>query len=139
MSNGSIDKLMRNIRHAVLLLLGCSFTLFAIFAFNLGLDPNPGWGKSRALIFSLGILLMAVFADSRFGSAWTENMAGRIAAWFVDIREKIFNRLHIPKEINPPIRNRLIYGSVVFVFFMVVSIYVWFVSAGTWVILPKST
>ena len=131
--------MMRNIRHIILLLLGCSFILFAVFAFNLGLDSNLGWGKSRTLSFSLGILLLAVFADSRFGSAWTERMVGHLSAWFVDIREKIFNRLHIPKEINPLIRIRFIYGSAVFSFLVVASLYVWFVSAGTLKTLPEST
>jgi len=139
MNDKYADKMMRNIRHAILVLLGCSFILFAIFAFNLGLDPNPSWGKSRTLSFSLGILLLAVFADSRFGSAWTERMVGHLSAWFVDIREKIFNRLHIPKEIDPHIRSRLIYGSAVFSFLVVASLYVWFVSAGTLKTLPEST
>ncbi len=90
--------MMRNIRHTILFLFGCFFILFAIFAFNLGLDPDPGWGRQRTLAFALGIFLLAVFADSRFGSAWIEKAMGRMATRFVDVREKIFNCLHIPEQ-----------------------------------------
>jgi hypothetical protein len=135
--------MMRNIRHAILFLFGCSFILFALFAFNLGLDSNPGWGRSRTFAFLLGVLSIAAFADSRFGSAWIENAMGHLVAGLIDIREKIFNRLHISKSmgygVDQHIRNRLIYGSVVFVFLTVISIYGWFASAGTWITLPESS
>jgi hypothetical protein len=131
--------MMRNIRHAILFLFGCSFISFAVFAYDLGLDPSPGWGKSRVMIFTFGILILAVFIDSRFGPAWIENVMGQIAAGFVNFREKIFSRLHIPKEINSRIRNGFIYASAFFAFLAVTSIYVWFTSAGTWITLPKST
>jgi hypothetical protein len=134
-----MDLMMKNVRHALLLILGCCFILLAVFAFKLGLDLNPSWGKSRVIAFSLGALLIAVFVDSHFGKAWVDNAMWQITTWLADIHEKIFNRLHIPSKINPRIRNGFIYCSVILVFLAVTSIYVWFTSAGTWKTLPKST
>jgi hypothetical protein len=138
-----IDKMMKNIRHAILFLFGCSFISFAVFASELGLDPNPGWGRSRILVFFLGMLLLASFVDSRFGSARIENVLGRIDTWFTDVREKIFDRLQIPMLIrhgvSQRIRGRFIYVFVTFAFFAVISIYIWFASAGTWADWPKAS
>jgi hypothetical protein len=143
MNDRYFDKMMRNVRHAILLLLGCSFILFAIFAFDLGLDPAPGWGKSRVLSFSLGTLLLAAFADLRFGFAWSEKAMGRMGAWFVGVRENIFGRLHISESMRHKVdgrsRNRLIYSSVLLAFIVVIGIYVWFASAGTWTTWPDAS
>ncbi len=131
---------MRKIRCAILFLSGCFLIFFAVFAFELGLDPTPNWGRSRILAFSLGTLLMVVFADMRFGPAWTEKTLGRIDTWFVGFWTKLFDRLPLPKALqqgnSQHVRNRLIYVSAFFSSFVIIGIYVWFATAGTWIKWP---
>jgi|CXWL01.1.fsa_nt_gi hypothetical protein len=43
---------------ALLLTDGLLGVFFAIFAFSLGLDPNPDWGRSRVVLFFIGFILI---------------------------------------------------------------------------------
>lgn len=45
---------------ALLLLDGLIAVIFAVFAHTLGIDPNPGWGRSRFVIFLLGFLTVGI-------------------------------------------------------------------------------
>ncbi|MBE0682374.1 MAG: hypothetical protein IH589_10705 [Anaerolineales bacterium] len=44
---------------ALLLTDGLVSVFFALFAYSLGLDPNPDWGRSRIILFSVGFVLIA--------------------------------------------------------------------------------
>src|SRR5688572_28446725 len=33
---------------------------FAIFAYQLGIDPNPSWGTSRFILLSFGVILFSI-------------------------------------------------------------------------------
>ena len=69
-------------------------------------------------------------------TATTEITLAHADAQLDEARERLFDLLRIPKSIrggvNQTVRNRLIYGFVAFAFFAIISIYVWFISAGTW-------
>ena len=47
---------------SLLLTDGLLSAFFAIFAYSLGFDPNPAWGRSRIILFFIGAVLMAVSA-----------------------------------------------------------------------------
>lgn len=130
---------MRSIRHAILFILGLSLIAFAFLIPRLGLDPNPGWGKRRVLVLLLGIFMLAVLA----GSAKIEKLLERAHKQFIDLREKTYDRLHIPNSIrhwaDAPIRKRLAYGFAFIACLAIILVYTWFATAGTWAIWPMST
>lgn len=55
-------KISDRIIPALLLTDGLLCTFFAIFAYSLGFDPNPDWGRSRIILFFMGVVLIAAFA-----------------------------------------------------------------------------
>ena len=55
-------KISDRIIPALLLTDGLLCTFFAIFAYSLGFDPNPDWGRSRIVLFFAGAVLIAASA-----------------------------------------------------------------------------
>lgn len=45
---------------ALLIIDGLICAFFAVFAYNIGLDPNPDWGRSRFILLLLGITLFFI-------------------------------------------------------------------------------
>ena len=55
-------KISDRIIPSLLLTDGLLSAFFAIFAYSLGIDPNPDWGRSRIILFFIGAVLMSVSA-----------------------------------------------------------------------------
>jgi len=130
---------MRTATNILLFLTGLSFILFALFAFRLGLDPDPGFGKYRISFFLMGIMIMLVLANL----AKVENLAENGRTRFIAIRERIYDDLRIPKGLRQGLslsmRKRLAFGFVSLAGMAIIIVYVWFATAGTWHIWPAST
>ncbi|NJN80222.1 MAG: hypothetical protein HC797_07005 [Anaerolineales bacterium] len=45
---------------ALFLIDGLLCAVFAIFAYQLGIDPNPDWGSSRFFLLFIGIILFCI-------------------------------------------------------------------------------
>ena len=76
--------------------------LLAVFAFTLGIDPNPDWGRSRIFIFFIGVVLICIsLILYKQRPAFTRNETSKI----------IFSLSHV--------------WAVIFV------IYTWFITFGT--------
>ena len=119
---------MKTIRLSLLFVFGALLIAFAVFAFDLGLDPSPGWGKSRAIAFALGIFLLAVFADLRFGLAWTETALAALP-----------HPAFLKTSLDERVRIPLVYGSAALAFLIAATVHLWFASAGTWTTLPPAS
>lgn len=57
--------------------------LFAVFAFSLGIDPNPDWGTSRYLLFILGITLFIVSVYLFSGKMSTLTKSEKLKMFFL--------------------------------------------------------
>lgn len=102
---------------------GTAIALTAIFASRLGIDPSAGWGLSRVmlLIVGLGIALGGPLAWHH----WERR--GRAGDRLPDLvrTRRVVNQLALPDKLRE-------YGVAMLVFTLVVIIYIWFVSSGTW-------
>ncbi len=100
-----------------------------VFANKIGIDHNVHWGRGRMIGASAGILIM-IFA--LIISLYFDD----IAAWI----QKTLNLIKTQQPRNDLARHRtkLIYISAGFIGIVVLIIYVWFISVGTWTSWPKT-
>lgn len=123
---------MKTFRNITLFLIGLSLIVFAGFAYQLGLDSSPGIGKRRALVIAAGVLVMLFPVYS----GKIENLAWSFYQKYAALREKVYDRLHVPGELRNGFtrtaRKRLAYGSAVLACGAAITAQTWFASAGTW-------
>lgn len=86
----------------LLLADGIVCILFAVLAHAMGIDPNPDWGRSRALIFLLGVLVMG-------------------ASFFLYVKRPALARNEILKTV-------FLLGHI---WAVILLIYTWFITFGT--------
>jgi hypothetical protein len=111
----------------------------AVFAQQLGLDQNAGWGRGRILTLTFGLLLAIASAVWRFQGTRVANLTERIksllgnhpvARWWGQSRIAGFLAAS---------KLRRVYVLAALAALFVITVYVWFISVGLWTIWPKST
>lgn len=113
-----------------LLAAGGTAAAAAIFAKELGLDPSPGWGTARLAMLAVGLCLVLVGAAwMRFGAS-VSAAAGRAATGL----ERRFPRtVEASRRTASHLRQALReYWPAIPLVALVLAVYVWFVSSGTW-------
>ncbi len=132
-------KIARLILQGLSLLFGISFTLGSIFAVQLGIDNDPGWGRGRIITFILGSLALVLFllltlhrqlgrlmAKIKTTAGWLA-IAARLDRLGVSIDGRGSVRLADESRLN---RRGLSYsyaGAAI-----VLISYFWYITAGTW-------
>ena len=101
-----------------------------VFANKFGIDHNVHWGRGRMIGASAGILIM-IFA--LIISLYFDD----IAAWIQKTLSLI--KTQQPRNYLSRHRTKLIYISAGFIGIVVLIIYVWFISVGTWTSWPKTS
>jgi hypothetical protein len=99
---------------SLLVVGGLLIALAAVFAGRRGIDPSVGWGRGRIALFAFG-LVMAI------GAAAVRRDPGRA--------------ISTPDPREHPSRLQLIvqeYWMVIPISALVVLVYAWFISSGTW-------
>jgi hypothetical protein len=77
----------------LLLMDGLICAYFAIFAYQIGLDPNPDWGRFRLILLLIGITLVSLSSPSFFCcSNALRDLAETIQT---DFAEQLFSTRHI--------------------------------------------
>lgn len=108
----------RKIAAIAVILVGTTALLLAVFASQVGLDHNAGWGTGRILLAASGVLLILVstalllFPTLDFWADGKLKFSGSMTATYV---------------------------IAALAFLAVIAIYVWYVSVGYWTIWPKTT
>lgn len=107
------------IRSVILFLLGGAILATALFAEAIGLDNDPGWGKGRLAILGFGILTLAF---GFFYSLYT-NTADSIS-------RKLQSR--VAQYTTVSFRFVRCHWYTFPVLILVILVYVWFASSGSW-------
>ena len=109
--------------HVLILAVGIAIMLLAIFAELLGLDNDPGWGRGRKLLLVIGFATI-VFSYILFkhSSMLSSKLKGFCS--FMSPQVKSFV-VYISRIIRD-------YWQTLIPFLLVVMIYIWFGSSGTW-------
>lgn len=135
----------RIIIKTIVAFLAVCFIFLAVFAIQLGIDNDPGWGRGRYLLLSLGVLMLAwvgwhklepqviVFIVSiqiRFrnlGSPFLSKLAS--SPWLNRIRasrkKRTHNALFTNIYQNRPVLSLGIVGAII------TFLYLWIITAGT--------
>lgn len=101
-----------------------------IFAYRIGLDHNAQWGRGRIIGAVVGILILI---SALIISVYFDHLA----AWRLKLCVNIKNngtQNHFAHH-----RTRLIYLLAGLVAIIILIIYVWFISVGTWTNWPKTS
>ncbi|HET6845749.1 MAG TPA: hypothetical protein VFH29_02885 [Anaerolineales bacterium] len=115
---------------AILLTIGLAIIGAALFAQELGLDPSPGWGRGRLGLLILGVcVVLAAELYRRYEAAtlrWSSKRWSRLRDLPViqGIRQN-GALLHLAGLLR-------LYWFLIPILILILLIYVWFVSAGTW-------
>lgn len=91
---------------ALLLTDGLLGVFFAIFAYSLGIDPNPDWGPSRVILFFIGLMLIA-------------------SSIFLFIRKPNFAK-------SETVKTTLLFGHVWAIIFVIYTFFITFGNFTTW-------
>lgn len=110
---------MRSKWMIILILIGGATIGSALFAEAIGLDNDPGWGKGRIALLLSGFLLIGWSAIYSRHANWISSKAAGIQIYF----SKIFSR---------PLILFQSYWHTVVVAILVILVYIWFASSGTW-------
>ncbi len=118
---------MKRVVAVVAFLAGMGLVAAAVFAAELGLDHNAGWGRGRIALLSLGVLIVAVVI---YGQRLVHAVAPRLECVMCAFRE---TRLYVFLAAHGV---SLLAGVIVL---SALAVYVFFLSAGTWTKWPEST
>ncbi len=128
-----IIRLMKNriIFPFISMLIGITLAGMAVFADRIGLDPSSGWGKIR-----IALLIFGVFITICSALLW--RYIDETRWWMRKILSSLENH---PIAKNARSKNSVVYLSGLVknywftlpILVLVILIYVWFVSSGTWV------
>ncbi|MFH1185610.1 MAG: hypothetical protein V1755_11335 [Chloroflexota bacterium] len=106
------------ITSVTLMSFGLMAVAIAIFANQVGLDKNTGWGTGRRVILTAGILVMIAAFSMYLRPAYYHRAARRV------------------RSLRSPDGTAVVLGVSVL---LVIAVYVWIVSVGYWTIWPESS
>lgn len=118
-------------KSAIWFSIGIFISALAIFANNVGLDPNDAWGRWRTTLLLVGIFIVLCAALYLHRYKSIENKAGALSAW---IRHTV-PALWWSKRSST---HQLAILSIPLVL-LVIIVYVWFISVGQWTKWPTIT
>ena len=106
------------ITSVTLMSVGLMAVAIAIFASQVGLDKNTGWGTGRRVILTAGILVMIAAFSMYLRPAYYHRAARRV------------------RSLRSPDGTSVVLGVSVL---LVIAVYVWIVSVGYWTVWPESS
>ena len=119
---------------------GTILVLTSLFALQLGLDNDPGWGKGRIMLFASGCLLLAIFLAVKL----RQPLGGLLELWqrapFYQQIQRRFLRWgqQLAAPATEPEKRSLSGSLAAFAAAgLVIAVYLWYLSAGTWTTWPE--